>query len=744
MRSLPRTSALAIGCLSLLPMAAQQIKPALEIRTATGQTTFHMGERISISLTLTGPDNKKYGIDTASYDRSGRLTIDSFGATPATGWSDPLAQYFSRGSMMGGLRGSESLSSKPVTFTANLNEQIRFDQPGTYTITATSHRVGTLHRDNSFPGEPFLSILSNPIEIHIIPATREWQAGKLRSILAILGKPTQRSPNGRQDEERVDAIADLRFINSPTAIETLAANLRDDYGYDNTGPMWSAALGLAGVPDSLRDVALHAMSRQLDNPDFPVSGLFFSVMADLEAGPNDRFKELEASKSARLKTVWQLAFSGLARKHGAARASTAETLLSEAQNANISGVNEQVAAVVASTFITLPIDRQIAQLRNNWDALRKQPMVPVLQALLDQTQPKNSNSFFSASDLHVIALQRWFDLDPDGATRALVAQLAAPSPAFTTGSIPMLPGEPQPQFEARWAQELLESEDAEQQSLLAALLVRFGTGTATVQVESKLNSLVGHWACQPQAIALAYVVKFHSDNAASLVHRAMASTHETACYQTLFSSVSRYAYGPALDEAAIAALHNPDPQAAADAAEYLRFYGTESAKQPLLQRYREWNEMWAGKPGKVDPSTESGYPLSTLGQKLGEALIANQGWLSDPALIAEVLRRCVGEQMCREVHQLASAAASPIQNVLLNPSVSFEKYDIGPYSSKSLDLFEAKLAQFPKETKFNLIPSFPRNDDQIKLEHEAEALFTKHGMTLAVPTVPTGSNTSAQ
>lgn len=690
-------SALAIGCLSLLPIAAQQIKPTLEIHTAAGQTTFHMGERIPITLTLTGPDNKKYAIDTASYDRSGRLTIDSFDATPKTGWADPLEQYFSPGFFDGGgLRGDKPLSSEPVTFTADLNEQIRFDQPGIYTITATSHRVGTLNGKDPFPREPFLSILSNPVEIHIIPATPEWQAEKLRSILAILAKPIQRSNSGRSDEERLAAVADLRFLNSPAAIEILAANLRDDSGYEINGAMWSAALGLSGVPDPLRDVALHAMSRQLDDPDFPVSSTFLRIMTNLEAGPNDRLKELQATQPARRETVWQLAFSGLAHKQGAARAATAETLLTEAQDDKTLGLNEQIAAIVASTFTALPIDRQIAQLQYNWDALRKQPMLPVLQALLHQTPPKTSSSFYSAADLHVIALQRWFDLDPDGAARELVAQLASPNPSFTADSIATLPGGSQPQFEAKWARELLESEDNGRQSLLGALLVRFGTGTATVQVESKLDSLVGQWACEPQAIALAYVVKFHSDNASSLVRRAMASTHDTACYQSLFSSISRYAYGPALNEAAIAALHNPDPRAAADAAEYLRFYGTESAKQPLLQRYREWNEMWAGKPDKVDPSTESGYPLSAFGQKLGEALIANQGWISDPALIAEVLRRCVGEQMCREVQQLASVAASPIPNVVLNaPRASRDTTSAPTLQSLSISLRRSSL-NFPK------------------------------------------------
>ena len=77
---------------------------------------------------------------------------------------------------------------------------------------------------------------------------------------------------------------------------------------------------------------------------------------------------------------------------------------------------------------------------------------------------------------------------------------------------------------------------------------------AITQVESKANSLIGKWACAPQAAALAYLVKFNSDNATNLVHRAMTSTHDTQCYETLFSSVSVYAHGPALNEAAVNAL----------------------------------------------------------------------------------------------------------------------------------------------------------------------------------------------
>lgn len=54
MRSLPQTLALAIACLGSLPVAAQEIHPKLELRTTTGQTVFHIGERIALTLTLTG------------------------------------------------------------------------------------------------------------------------------------------------------------------------------------------------------------------------------------------------------------------------------------------------------------------------------------------------------------------------------------------------------------------------------------------------------------------------------------------------------------------------------------------------------------------------------------------------------------------------------------------------------------------------------------------------------------------
>ena len=738
MRSLLQACAVVAALLGWYAAEAQPDRPALDLHTSAGQTTFHTGERISLALSLTGPDNGKYSIDTAGYDRSGRLDIDTFEVTPRSGSSDPLKRYFAHGAFMGGgLRGSAPLSSKPVTFNEDLNEHVRFDEPGSYVITATSHRVGTA-TESGFPKDPYLSIRSNPLEIEIVDATPEWQADKLRSILAILAEPLKGTETGAAAEQQSAAIADLRFLASPVSIEFLTANLREGPEERQQKLMWASALGLAGVPEALRDNAVDAMARRLEEPAFPVSPLFLSIMADLEAAQGDT---PEGPEGARFLEVWQMALSGLPRKEGPARAATAETLLGQAPASRTAAFSAQIASIVAGSFTALTLDHQIAELQYNWDALSRQPMLPTLRILL-HAEPARGDGFHTAAELHALVLRRWFELDPAGAAHELSMELASPKAGFTPRLVLSLPGGAQPQLEPGWAQELVQTENTDRQATLAALLVRFGTGAAMTQVEGRLNAQAGRIPCESQAAMLAYTVKFHSGEAGSLIHRAMNAAGGTGCPVSLFSSVSEYAHGPALNEAAIDSLHSADPRTAADAAAYLQCFGTEAAKQPLLQRYREWNATWAPQPEMLDSASPSGYRISNLGHSLGSALIGNQAWLADAPLIAEVLKLCVGEQMCAQLQEMAIEAGAPSLNVTLNRDEVDQNYQVGPYHAMSLDLLDAKLAQFAKGTRFVLIPTSQRNRDQLQLEHEASVLFTRHGMTLAIPDQPRADESS--
>src|ERR1041385_4319194 len=102
------------------------------IQTRNNQTRFRQGEVISLQLSFSSNQPKKYYLDAATYDRSGRLQIDDFHLDPTGGVSDPLYDYFNfqRGFMAGGLRSFPALEFKPYVVTADLNEWCRFDQIG--------------------------------------------------------------------------------------------------------------------------------------------------------------------------------------------------------------------------------------------------------------------------------------------------------------------------------------------------------------------------------------------------------------------------------------------------------------------------------------------------------------------------------------------------------------------------------------------------------------------------------------
>ena len=84
--------------------------------------------------------------------------------SPSIGWSDPLASYFSQDFLRTGHGWSwpPFLKSKPVEVSIDLNQYVRFDQPGGYRVKVISHRV---------PGTNRSGLQSNAIELHIVPAT---------------------------------------------------------------------------------------------------------------------------------------------------------------------------------------------------------------------------------------------------------------------------------------------------------------------------------------------------------------------------------------------------------------------------------------------------------------------------------------------------------------------------------------------------------------------------------------------
>ena len=298
---------------------------ALVVTTQGHQSTYQIGERIPIDLSFTGPGNDQFEINMSSYDRSGRMAYENFEVVPSSGWSDPLAVYFgSQGSFMGGgLFSLGVLSPAPTEIHLNLNEWIRFDQPGSYTVVVTSHRVAdTLDADRTMSHPSKFTLKSNPLHLEIIPAVSSWQRAKLAFILNEFSTDTPTS--GIQPPAREAAIADLRYLGTPAAVQVMAQHLRDD----EPTMMDQCAFGLIGLPELVHPKAIAAMNKLILDPDFPISSWFLITFSTLQVVTDEPGKQ-QAERARLSEEAWESALEALPAKRGMARAATVQTLLAD-------------------------------------------------------------------------------------------------------------------------------------------------------------------------------------------------------------------------------------------------------------------------------------------------------------------------------------------------------------------------------------------------------------------------------
>jgi hypothetical protein len=173
-----------------------------------------------------------------------------------------------------------------------------------------------------------------------------------------------------------------------------------------------------------------------------------------------------------------------------------------------------------------------------------------------------------------------------------------------------------------------------------------------------------------------------------------------------------------------------------DALIYLMSYGDASAEEPVWHRYVQWSEMWKGHEDKLEEraaGTSGNWEEIGVGENLARTLIAGQGWLANRDLIAQVMERCVDKSMCEHLGRIAAAAQQAPFVVTAYSAGTTSNFQVAQYETKSLELLEAKVAQYPKGTKFTIAEQQSDNSDQRALDARVRAIFEKKGMALVPP-----------
>jgi hypothetical protein len=290
----------------------------LTVSAADGKSSFRMGELIPLKLAFNSAIHGKYQVDLATYDRSGRMMAESFLVRPESGWVDPLKVWFASGGVMGGLRGMGVLSGEPVFVALDMNEWVRFDRPGKYMVRVRSARVSAM---GGIPGVQSSELVSNEIELTIVPADKAWQQETLKKAVAVLDKPGDPKANPAAPEERKLAARTLRFLGTVEAAREMA---RRCDGEDSNAE-FGYILGLAGSAHS--DVAIAEMKRLLSDPDHGVSASFLFGLGHLMRNPEGTPEEWMKEDAENYKTLEGELMNAVLKKRGRAQALSLNTVL---------------------------------------------------------------------------------------------------------------------------------------------------------------------------------------------------------------------------------------------------------------------------------------------------------------------------------------------------------------------------------------------------------------------------------
>ncbi len=708
----------------------------LKASIATEQREFRMGETIPLQLSFSSTVKDRYELNMAQYDRSGRMEYEHFAITPEQGAVDPLVPHNWGG---GGVTSFQFLSSAPWSLKLNLNEWVRFTQPGEYRLVISSTRV--IARDLSSPsGASPVTARSNEITLKIVPADPVWQKRIFKDAVAILDAPPALKADQREryTTSRRQAMETLRFLGTVDATREMAKRMR---GKDSTGLDYLCMLGLISSPE--RSLARTALEEELADPDHPVDANFLYTLRTVTADANGANADW---REAQRKVVEEL-LAALPSKRGKALSVSLSTAVNQAWDLNLPP--QTIAKLISqliSLFDQLPLNEKNTLLSFRWEKIKSPALLPILkryaQSYRDFPEMRAEPAYHSLQ-LSATALRRWYELDPVGARSTIIAEISRPRPRFNARVLGLLPDKTLPEVDFPLAEHFVASDDSDGKSNLASLISRYATDAILPQITEELDPKVGKWACDIQNPILAYVLRVSPVFARPRIEKAIAArgNNFSACNHSLFQMVSEIQYDPLLEEIGIKSLNDPDPEVAETAATMLGNFGSPASESALLQRYESWSAQWEGRESDLEVSfaeglNEKAYQLG-LGMNLMQALATGKAWFLDQAELQRLLQLTKVRRIQQQLEGYLKTWEDQPFSILVDVGWSGFHARVAQYELHSIDGLKDKLIQFPEGTKFVLSISASDSSVADQISAELRDFLSRHGMSLTEKKNPT-------
>lgn len=636
-----KTKAAFLGIILLLLTTSAFAQDALEVhaklRLAEGKTTYRIGEPIRLVLELTA-DREGYVADTTR--DSHEPPTDAISISPDAGVNHWLDEYFS-----GGYRDyftRVDLSTTPTTVEILLNDSIRFDRPGRYSVTVTTRRVSPVAPQTEF--KPALTLTTNEVGIDIENMTEAEEEKEVKRISDLI-----EAARGWQAEEKAGSQLSL-LTGDVSSREKVRRFLSDSSKSSNYQAQIYYGLFIARN----RALVLQLLETAIKDPNYPVTFSFLGTVTKLrllrerpgaaaKAQPSAQdFISSPDPRSVEIRDAYvtELA-AGLNKRSGKSQTTTAITiLLSLPQDPQTAAaLSAQSRRILISQFDSLhPFDQEYL-LRMKWDDLRDPSLIPSFKKML-------ATNGVASKNIHDAALKRLIEMSPEEARPFIIAEIRDPNSLVDREILGSIADETLPEVDADLLAQIRQLAAAparvnfvrlQHKSALAARFASKAIYADLVDIYRNAGDKI-----PPEAVPgfLAYFARH--DEAAGLTLLEQALDRSGAQQSMLLSDFTRLYFSKTVDALLRKRLESDEHEIASMAAYLISLHGAPDDQKVLEQRLQRWQRDWGTRIVEADSNLQG-----RIESELISALIRGKSWKLPPEKARELQQRCL-TKICKQ------------------------------------------------------------------------------------------------
>ena len=632
---------LCLLVLSATISSAQTSEPTdvhVKLSLAENKSVYRIGEPIKLVMEFTA-DREGYVIEVLP-DTDGPLS-DTISVSPEMGVTQWLAEltdnrYFGRCVLQ-----TEELKS-PRRLEIVLNDSLRFDNPGRYTVSVKTRRVSRRSTDVRQPSEP-LTLSTNVISFEIQSMSEADETKEVKRLSDLL--------DATRNSRDVEIARRLSYLTGDSsAREKVRRFLDPEQQSGNNSAQLYQGLFIARN----RGLVLKLIESAMREPATPVTSQMLWAAIRLRmlisygispkpAGPSALILQTEENPRHREISeayLTELA-AGLGKRTGTSQTGTALTLFMVTPPGSLvesAGLGE-VRRILVQHFDTLHPYSQEWLLSAQWERMRDVSLVPSLKKMLAPTSTASKN-------LHDSALKRLLEMAPDEARSYVVAEILDPASLVDPQILGALKEESLPEVDASLLEQirkLAQSTDGLGQAFLrskTAVLVRFATDNIYGEL-MQLYQQTGNLPRDGRAALLAYFAKHNDREAGPLIEQAVAEL-KPGEYPQILSDMTALYYSESMSVLLKKIMQTDDPPLASHAAYLIGKHGSAGDEKLLEARLNRWQEQWRDRILEADAQQQG-----QIERELIYALIHGKSWKLTPERVRELQTSCA-TQLCKQ------------------------------------------------------------------------------------------------